>query len=195
MGEVDEVLGQFIRGQVTVMVILAVLYAVAYSLIGVRLAVPIGVVAGLLSFIPYLGGAVALGLALLMVALHFTGWTQPILVVVAYAVIQLLEGFVITPRIVGEKLGLSPVWVLFGLMVGGHLFGFMGVMLALPATAVAKVLVVRGVASYKRSSVYREGAVAEGVASGPSASGGEPDGKAAGGAGVTKTDLDIPDTD
>jgi predicted PurR-regulated permease PerM len=153
--EVDQVLGQFVRGQLTVMVILAVFYALAYSLIGVRLALPIGIVAGLLSFIPYVGGAVALGLALLMVGLHFTGWMQLVSVVVAYGLIQLLEGFVITPRIVGEKLGLAPVWVLFALMVGGELFGFMGVMLALPASAVVKVLVVRGLITYKSGSFYR----------------------------------------
>ncbi len=153
--EVDQVLGQFVRGQLTVMIILAVLYAMAYSLIGVRLALPIGIVAGLLSFIPYVGGAAALGLALLMVGLHFTGWVQLVSVVVAYVLIQLLEGFVITPRIVGEKLGLAPVWVLFALMVGGELFGFMGVMLALPASAVIKVLVVRGLITYKNGSFYR----------------------------------------
>lgn len=153
--EVDQVLGQFIRGQLTVMVILAFLYALSYSLIGVRLALPIGIVAGLLSFIPYVGGAVALGLALLMVGLHFVGWMQLVSVAIAYGLIQLLEGFVITPRIVGEKLGLAPVWVLFALMVGGELFGFMGVMLALPASAVVKVLVVRGVVSYKNGSFYR----------------------------------------
>jgi predicted PurR-regulated permease PerM len=153
--EVDQVLGQFLRGQLTVMLILAVLYAAAYAIAGVRLAVPIGIIAGLLSFIPYVGGAAALGLALLMVALHWTGWQQLAGVVAAYALIQVLEGFVITPRIVGEKLGLAPIWVLLGLMVGGNLFGFMGVMLALPATAVAKVLVVRGLATYKGSSAYR----------------------------------------
>ncbi|MBN1653800.1 MAG: AI-2E family transporter, partial [Deltaproteobacteria bacterium] len=153
--EVDRVLGQFVRGQLTVMTILAALYAAAYEVIGVRLALPIGIVAGLLSFIPYVGGAIALGLALLMVGLHYTGWIQLISVIVAYGLIQALEGFVITPRIVGEKLGLAPVWVLVALMVGGELFGFMGVMLALPASAVIKVLVVRGVISYKNGSFYR----------------------------------------
>jgi len=152
--EVDEVLGQFVRGQVTVMLILAVLYAVAYSLLGVRLAVPIAITAGLLAFIPYVGGAVALGLALLMVALHFQGLGQLVAVVAAYGVIQVLEGFVITPRIVGDKLGLPPLWVLFALMVGGELFGFMGVMLALPASAVIKVFVVHGLARYRGSVLF-----------------------------------------
>jgi predicted PurR-regulated permease PerM len=87
--------------------------------------------------------------------LHFTGWIQLISVVAAYSLIQILDGLFITPRIVGEKLGLSPVWVLIALMIGGELFGFVGVMLALPASAVIKVLVVRGLMSYKNGSFYR----------------------------------------
>lgn len=156
--EVDEVLGQFIRGQLIVMLILAVLYAVGYSIVGVRLAVVIGIVAGLLSFIPYVGGAVALGLALLMAFLDFAGWNQVIGVVVVYGVIQILEGFVITPKIVGDKVGLSAVWVLFALLVGGEVFGFLGVLLAVPAAAVAKIFVLRAVAWYRTSHVFLQGA-------------------------------------
>ncbi|MDH5670663.1 MAG: AI-2E family transporter [Myxococcales bacterium] len=152
--EVDTVLGQFVRGQLMVMAILAALYAVGYWLVGVPLALPIGVVAGLLSFIPYVGGGLALGLALLMVALHFTGLPQVLAVVGVYAAIQLLEGFVITPRIVGEQLGLAPIWVLFSLMVGGDLFGFLGVMLALPGAAVIKVFVGHALARYRESSLF-----------------------------------------
>lgn len=152
--EVDHVLGQFIRGQLSVMVILAVLYAVGYSLVGVRLAIPIGIVAGGLAFIPYVGGAVALGLALLMVGLHYVDMTQVLAVVGVYAVIQVLEGFIITPRIVGDKLGLGPVWVLFALMAFAELFGFMGVMLALPAAAVIKVLVTHGLREYRESDLF-----------------------------------------
>ena len=156
--EIDGVLSQFVRGQVTVMVILAVLYAVAYSLIGVRLAVVIGLVAGLLSFIPYVGGALALGLALLMVFLDFQGWGQVAMVVAAYAAIQVLEGFVITPRIVGDKVGLPAIAVLLALMIGGEIFGFMGVLLAVPAAAVAKIFMTRTVAYYKRSQMFLRGA-------------------------------------
>jgi predicted PurR-regulated permease PerM len=166
VGEVDTVLGQFMRGQVTVMAILAVLYAAGYAAVGVPLAVPIGLVAGALAFIPYVGGAVALGLALLMVALHFEGLTQVILVVSVYGLVQVLEGFVITPRIVGDKLGLPPVWVLFALMAGGELFGFLGVMLALPAAAVCKVFVLRGLAHYRQSALYL-GREPEPVVAGP----------------------------
>ncbi|MEM9071278.1 MAG: AI-2E family transporter [Myxococcota bacterium] len=152
--EVDEVLGQWIRGQLLVMFVLAVLYAVGYSLVGIRLAIPIGIVAGLLSFIPYVGGGLALALAVGMCAFDFQGWGQLGGVVVVYGIVQTLEGFVITPKIVGDKVGLSAVWVLFALMVAGEVLGFMGVLLAVPAAAVVKIFVVRGVRAYKGSSLY-----------------------------------------
>ncbi len=155
--EVDTVLGEFIRGQLIVMLILAFAYSVAYGLLGVRLAILIGVVAGLLSFIPYVGGAVALGLAVIMCLIDWAGWGQLLGVVGAYSVIQALEGFVITPKVVGDKVGLSAIWVLFALMVGGELFGFLGVLLALPAAAVAKIFVVRGLAWYRASDFFLAG--------------------------------------
>jgi predicted PurR-regulated permease PerM len=155
--EVDTVLGEFIRGQLIVMLILAVLYSVAYAVLDVRLAVLIGLVAGVLSFIPYVGGALALGLALVMCLIDWNGWWQVGGVVAAYTVIQLLEGFVITPRVVGEKVGLPAIWVLFALMVGGELFGFMGILLALPAAAVSKIFVMRGLAWYRSSEFFHDG--------------------------------------
>jgi predicted PurR-regulated permease PerM len=152
--EVDEVLGAFIRGQLIVMLILAVLYSLGYWLVGVRLAILIGVIAGLVSFIPYVGGAVALLLALVMVAVDWSGWSQLMWVLVVYTVIQLFESFFITPKIVGDKVGLSAIWVLFALMVGGEVFGFMGILLALPAAAVAKIFVLRAVAWYRQSEIF-----------------------------------------
>ncbi len=152
--EIDQTLGHFVRGQVMVMAILGVLYAAAYSALGVRLAIPIGIVAGLIAFIPYVGGATALLSALLLSLIDFTGWDKVIGVLAAYAVIQLLDGFVITPRVVGEKVGLSPLSVLIALLVGAELFGFLGVLLALPSAAVLKIFLVRGVKAYRESKVY-----------------------------------------
>lgn len=152
--QVDGVLSHFVRGQLTVMAIMAGLYAIGYTLIGVTLAVPIGLLAGFLTFVPYVGSTVALVLGLLMVLVHFTGFGQIVAVVSVYLVIQTLDGLVITPRVVGGKLGLSPVWVLFALMAFGQLFGFVGVMLALPASAVIKVFVMDGLVRYRRSSFY-----------------------------------------
>jgi len=144
----------FIRGQLIVMVILAVLYSSAYALLGVRLAVPIGLAAGMLSFIPYLGSACALAAGVLMSLLGgWHGW-QLMGVVFAYTAIQILEGFVITPRIIGETVGLSAVWVLVALFVGGEIFGFLGVLLAVPAAAVAKIFVARAVQYYRTTELF-----------------------------------------
>lgn len=152
--EVDTCLGQFIRGQLIVMLLLALLYCVGYAVIGVPMALVIGVIAGLLSFIPYVGGAVALILALGMSALHWTGWGQLLGVVAVYTVIQLLEGFVITPKIVGDKVGLSSLWVIIALMVGGDLFGFLGILLAVPAAAAIKIALRLVIAKYRESKFF-----------------------------------------
>ena len=152
--DIDALLSHFIRGQVIVMVILAVLYSSAYALLGVRLAVPIGLAAGVLNFIPYLGSAFALLAGVLMSLLDgWHGW-QLVGVVLAYTVIQTLEGFVITPRIVGQTVGLSEIWVLVALFVGGELFGFLGVLLAVPAAAVAKIFVTHAVQYYRTTALF-----------------------------------------
>ena len=152
--EIDQILSQFVRGQLTVMAILAVLYSGAYALLDVRLAVPIGITAGMLNFIPYVGGAFALAAGVLMSLLD--GWHpwQLVGVGLAYTVVQTLEGFVITPRIVGKTVGLSEIWVLVALFVGGELFGFLGVLLALPTAAVAKIFVSRGVQFYRTTELF-----------------------------------------
>jgi predicted PurR-regulated permease PerM len=153
-GEIDHILSQFMRGQLIVMAVLAVLYSGAYALLGVRLAVPIGIVAGILNFIPYLGGAFALVAGLLMSLLD--GWHlwQLVGVVLAYTAVQTLEGFVITPRIVGQTVGVSEIWVLVALFVGAELFGFLGVLLAVPAAAVVKIFVAHGVQYYRTTALF-----------------------------------------
>ncbi len=152
--EVDSVLGQFFRGQFTVMAILAVLYSVGYGSIGVPLALPIGIMAGLLSFIPYAGSTVALGTALLMTALDWQGWTQILWVIGVHALIQGMEGFVITPKIMGDTVGISAIAVLFALLVGAELLGFTGVLLAVPAAAVVKILLQRMDERYRSSEFF-----------------------------------------
>jgi predicted PurR-regulated permease PerM len=152
--EVDAVLGQFFRGQFTVMAILATLYSAGYGLIGVPLALPIGIMAGLLSFIPYVGSTLALGAALLMTALDWQGWTQILWVLGVHAVIQGLEGFVVTPKIMGDTVGISAIAVLFALLVGAELLGFTGVLLAVPAAAVIKILLERIDDRYRQSEFF-----------------------------------------
>jgi predicted PurR-regulated permease PerM len=154
--EIDQILSHFVRGQVTVMAVLAVLYSAAYALLGVRLAVPIGIVAGILNFIPYLGSAFALAAGILMSLLGGWYFWQLVGVVLAYTAIQTLEGFVITPRVVGKTVGLSEVWVLVALFIGGESFGFLGVLLALPAAAVAKIFVAHAVQYYRTTELFRQ---------------------------------------
>ncbi len=160
--EVDTVLSQFVRGQLTVMAILAVLYAAAYAVLGIRLAVPIGIAAGVLNIVPYVGSAFAVVAGLLMALLGGGDWVQIIGVVAAYAIVQTLEGFVITPRIVGESVGLREVWVLLALFVGGEIFGFLGVLMAVPAAAVLKIFFSHAVRHYKASNLYAVAAGAGG---------------------------------
>jgi predicted PurR-regulated permease PerM len=152
--EIEQILNQFLRGQLTVMAVLAVLYGGAYAVLGVRLAVPIGIAAGILNIIPYLGSAFALAAGILMSLLD--GWHtwQLVGVVLAYTVVQALEGFVITPRIVGKTVGLSEIWVLLALFIGGGLFGFLGVLLAVPAAAVAKIFVTHAVQYYRTTDLF-----------------------------------------
>jgi predicted PurR-regulated permease PerM len=154
-GDIDHMLSQFMRGQLTVMAVLAVLYSGAYALLGVRLAVPIGIAAGMLNCIPYLGSAFALVAGVLMSLLDgWHGW-QLVGVVLAYTAVQTLEGFVITPRIVGQTVGLSEIWVLVALFVGGEIFGFLGVLLAVPAAAVTKIFVTRAVQHYRTTALFQ----------------------------------------
>jgi predicted PurR-regulated permease PerM len=139
------------------MAIVAVLYGAAYSILGVRLALVVGVMAGLLSFIPYLGSAFALISGLLMSLLGGFNPGQLVGVVIAYAVVQTLEGFVIQPRVMGKSVGLPEMWVLIALFVGGQIFGFLGILLAVPGAAVAKIFVARAVDIYHESDLYLEG--------------------------------------
>jgi len=155
--EIDAALSHFLRGQLTVMAIMAVLYGTAYSILGVRLALPIGLISGTLSFIPYLGSAFALSSGLLMSVLAGLHPGQLFGVVIAYAIVQTLESFVIAPRVMGKSVGLPDMWVLIALFVGGEIFGFLGVLLAVPTAAVIKIFLARAVDIYHESDLYLEG--------------------------------------
>jgi len=139
--ESDEVLGAFLRGQLLVMLGLAILYSVGLSLVGLEFAIAIGVVAGLVSFVPYLGFVFGIGLAGLTVALEPDPLIRLAGVVATFSIAQMIEGTVLTPKLVGDRIGLHPVIVIFAVTAGGQLFGFFGVLLALPAAAVLSVLV------------------------------------------------------
>ncbi|TSE25696.1 sporulation integral membrane protein YtvI [Tepidimonas sediminis] len=152
--DTDQVLGQYLRGQLLVMALLAVYYAAALWAVGLDLALPIGVFTGLAVFVPYLGFGVGLVLALLAALLQFQDWWGVLAVAGVYGLGQVVESFWLTPRLVGERIGLHPVAVIFALMAFGHLFGFVGVLLALPASAVALVALRRLQALYLRSALF-----------------------------------------
>ena len=153
--EADQVLGQYLRGQLLVMVIMAVFYSTGLALFGLDLALPIGFFTGLAMFIPYLGFGVGLILAILAGALQFASVKALVMVAVVYGAGQVIEGFYVTPRFVGERIGLHPLAVIFALLAFAQLFGFVGVLVALPASAVLLVAMRRLRASYMASKLYQ----------------------------------------
>ncbi|MEJ2258548.1 MAG: AI-2E family transporter [Woeseiaceae bacterium] len=139
--ESDEVLGAFLRGQLLVMLALAAIYSIGLTLVGVEYAIAIGVVSGLVSFVPYLGFIFGIALAGLTVALEPDPLWQLLGVVATFSIAQFIEGSVLTPKLVGNRIGLHPVLVIFAVAAGGKLFGFFGILLALPVAAVLSVIV------------------------------------------------------
>lgn len=133
--DINAVLAEFLRGQISVMLLLAAYYSLGLWLAGVDFALPVGLLTGLLIFIPYVGYAAGLILALLVAALQFEGWGVIAGALIVFGLGQALESFLLTPFLVGERIGLHPLAVIFALMAFGQLFGFFGVLLALPAGA------------------------------------------------------------
>lgn len=150
----DEALGGFLRGQLLVMLSLGAIYASGLWLVGLNNGIAIGMIAGLVSFVPYLGAITGVLLAgVTAIIQNFDIWFL-LAVAVVFVAGQLIESFVLTPNLVGDRIGLHPVLVIFTVMAGGQLFGFIGVLLALPAAAAGTVLVRYFYRSYKESSLY-----------------------------------------
>lgn len=139
--ETDDMLGAFLRGQVLVMLALAVIYSLGLAIVGIKFAIAIGVVAGLVSFVPYLGFVFGIGLAGLTVVLEPNPLLHLAGVIATFTIAQVIEGSLLTPKLVGDRIGLHPVLVIFAVAAGGQLFGFFGILLALPAAAVLSVLI------------------------------------------------------
>lgn len=155
--ECDAVLGAFVRGQLSVMAALGVVYTAGLWMIGLDFAMLIGLAAGLVSFVPYLGfifGILAAGVA---AVLQFHDLWHLVLVGAVFGAGQLLESFWLTPKLVGDSVGLHPVMVIFAVMLGGYLFGFFGVLLALPVAAVIMILLRHGHERYLESKLYAAG--------------------------------------
>ncbi len=154
--EADNVLGAFVRGQLLVMLALGIFYGAALTIMGLSVGPLIGMVAGLLSFVPYLGFIVGFGSALIAALVQYGDWNHVLLVVGIFTAGQLLEGYVLVPRLVGGKIGLHPVAVIFSVLAGGYLFGFLGVLLALPAASVILVVLRYLSERYRQSDLYTE---------------------------------------
>ena len=153
--EADQVLGQYLRGQLLVMVTMAVFYTTGLALFGLDLALPIGVFTGLAMFVPYVGFGIGLVLATLAGLLQFASVKGLVMVAVVYGIGQVIEGLYFTPRFVGERIGLHPLAVIFALLAAGQLLGFVGVLIALPASAVLLVAIRRLKAGYLSSRLYQ----------------------------------------
>ena len=152
--ESDEVLGGFLRGQFLVMAALGVMYGVGLWIAGVKVGVLIGVIGGLLSFVPYLGPASVVVMGRIATLVQGNGWQGLLGVGIVFTVAQLIESYLLTPKLVGERIGLHPMAVIFAVMAGGVLFGFLGMLIALPAAAVINVMLRFSVERYQASKAY-----------------------------------------
>ncbi len=152
--EIDETIAGFLRGQASVCLALGTFYAIGLTLAGLDLGLIVGMMSGLLSFIPYVGtitgGLASIGLALA----QFNDWVDIAIVAGIFGAGQIFEGNVLTPRLVGDRVGLHPVWVIFALLAGATLFGFLGILLAVPVAAVIGVLVRAGLREYQDSALF-----------------------------------------
>lgn len=153
--ESDAVLGQYLHGQLLVMLSMAVFYSIGLALFGLDLALPIGIFTGLAMFVPYVGFGLGLLMALLAGLLEFMSVKALVMVGVVYGIGQVFESFFLTPRLVGERIGLHPLAVIFALLAFGQLLGFVGVLIALPASAVLLVAIRRVRAGYFASRLYQ----------------------------------------
>jgi predicted PurR-regulated permease PerM len=152
--EIDQVLAQFLRGQLSVMAALSAFYSLGLWIAGLEMALAIGLLAGLLSFVPYLGFAIAFSMAVLLALLQFSAPADILPVLLVFGIGQLIESYILTPYLVGERIGLHPVVVILALLTGGQLFGFTGVLLALPISAALAVGLRHAKKSYLTSDAY-----------------------------------------
>ncbi len=152
--ECDSTLGAFLRGQMTVMAALGVIYSVGLMLVGLDLALLLGMLAGFASVVPYMGFIVGIVAASIAAFFQFDGWFHLVAVWAVFGVGQMLEGMILTPLLVGDRIGLHPVAVIFAILAGGQLAGFVGILIALPVAAVGAVLLRHAHASYKDSALY-----------------------------------------
>ena len=156
MKEINVIIAGFIRGQLSVCLILGLYYSIGLKLVGLELGLLVGFIAGVISFIPYVGSITGFVLGIILAFAQFGDVTHVMYVVAVFLSGQFLEGNFLTPKLVGDSVGLHPVWVMFALLAGGVLLGFLGLMLAVPVAAIIGVLVRNMIKRYKQSSLYLE---------------------------------------
>ncbi len=152
--EIDRTLAGFLRGQASVCLMLAAFYGIGLTLVGLDVGMILGIAAGLISFIPYVGSIAGFVLGVLLAVAQSQEWVLPALVAGVFVVGQAIEGNFLTPKLVGDKVGLHPVWIIFALLAGGSLFGFLGILLAVPVAAVIGVLTRFALSRYLASPLY-----------------------------------------
>lgn len=157
LSEIDDSLAGFIRGQLMVCSILGGFYAIALTLLGLDYGFFVGVAAGLLSIIPYVGSIFGLVASVGLAFYQFGGWEYPLAAFMIFIVGQLIEGNYLTPKLVGDSIGLHPLWVIFALMAGGMLLGLLGMMIAVPVAAILAVLIRHAIDIYKHSAYFKGG--------------------------------------
>jgi len=154
-GEIDAAIAGFVRGQSGVCLILGSYYALALSVVGLNFALLIGLIAGLLGFIPFVGSISGLLLAIgVAIAQFWPEWTPIVTVLVIFMVGQFVEGYILAPKLVGENVGLHPVWMMFAMFAFGYLFGFVGLLVAVPVSAALGVLLRFALRNYRASTLY-----------------------------------------
>jgi predicted PurR-regulated permease PerM len=154
--QIDKALSGFIRGQVSVCLILGTYYSLGLHFIGLELGLLVGFLAGIISFIPYVGSISGFVVSIALAFAQFNDPTKVLEVVLIFGIGQFVEGNFLTPKLVGENVGLHPVWVMFALLAGGVLLGFLGLLIAVPVAAVLGVLTRYVLNNYKKSSLYLE---------------------------------------
>ncbi len=151
---IDDAIAGFVRGQASVCLVLATWYGAALTVAGLESGLLVGLGAGAISFIPYVGAAVGLTIGVGIALVQFAEWTPVMVVALIFVIGQTAESYILTPRLVGGRIGLHPVWIIFALLAGGALLGFTGVLLAVPAAAIIGVLIRFGLGRYLASSLY-----------------------------------------
>ena len=154
IGAIDDAVAGFVRGQASVCLVLAIWYGAALTVVGLDSGLLVGLGTGAISFIPYVGAATGLVIGVGIALVQFPEWTPVIVVALIFITGQTAESYILTPRLVGGRIGLHPVWIIFALLAGGALLGFTGVLLAVPAAAIIGVLIRFGLSRYLASSLY-----------------------------------------